>query len=243
MEAQTKKKKIIIDILFNIARWANLAVNEERLTKEWIDYRIDLFMNYTYQSLSMQTNQDFIVLLHYDPLSKALIDESLARYPRLSDNIIFTANHTQEILRQIEGYDRLYLLFFDSDNMLNLNYIQELHDIPDDGTLQAVVNPQGYIYEPSSQRVGTYVYRTSPFSVLIYLVDNYKKGQRYQFVKNNWDLYLELNHVMAKGDTFLILVHGQNVANKFDTFGQVMTRRITDGNEKEKILSQFGIKI
>ncbi|MGL4345846.1 MAG: glycosyltransferase [Cellulosilyticaceae bacterium] len=242
MEAQPKKK-IIIDILFNIARWANLAVNEERLTKPWIDYRIDLFMNYTYKSLSMQTNQDFVVLLHYDPLSKDLIEESLTRYPKLSDNIIFTANYQREILDQIKGYDRLYLLFFDSDNMINVNYIQELHDIADDGSLQAVVNPQGYIYEPSTHRVGTYVYRTSPFSVLIYQVEDYEKGQRYKFVKNNWDLYLELKHVMAKGDTFLILVHGQNVANKFDTFGNVMTRRITDTSEKNGILSLFGIEM
>ncbi|MGL5675394.1 MAG: hypothetical protein ACRDDX_03180 [Cellulosilyticaceae bacterium] len=238
-----KRKKIIIYTLFNIARWTNLKVNEERLTKEWTDYRIDLFMNYTYKSFRKQTNQDFVVLLHYDPVTKPLLDTSLGRYEKLNENIIFTTNPQQEILYQIQGYDELYILSFDSDNMLRLDYIEELHRIANDGTLQAIVNPQGYIYEPLTGKVGTYQYDTSPFSVLVYQVEDYLAGKRYRFVKNNWDLYLELNHKFSSGDTFLIIVHGQNVANKFESFGSVMTKRLTDKNEKKQILNQFGVEM
>ena len=69
------KKVIIIESWFNI-----IPAKKERLTKEWIESRINIFMNYTLKSLQAQTNQNFLALLQYDDRSKSLIKYELDKY-------------------------------------------------------------------------------------------------------------------------------------------------------------------
>lgn len=59
------------------------------LTKEWIEYRLRIFMKYTLQSLKKQTNQNFTALIKYASASEDLILKTLAKYEPLPDNIRF----------------------------------------------------------------------------------------------------------------------------------------------------------
>ncbi|MGL4876920.1 hypothetical protein, partial [Paraclostridium dentum] len=73
------KKKLIVTINFN-----TMDLSKNRLTKEWIDYRIDLFIKYTYFSLINQTYQDFLALIYYDINSQDLVLDALSKYPKLA---------------------------------------------------------------------------------------------------------------------------------------------------------------
>ena len=92
------EKIMIIDIPFNILDhpfWCGFKIlyspiSQKAQTKEWIDPRIDVFMDYTAKSLINQTNQNFKCILRHTPGTKEVIHDSLSRYPKLPDNIIFT---------------------------------------------------------------------------------------------------------------------------------------------------------
>ncbi|MGL4736257.1 MAG: hypothetical protein ACRCW2_02270, partial [Cellulosilyticaceae bacterium] len=83
--------KVVIKSKFNVpyTQFNNPFV-EKRLTKDWIAYRLSIFMKYTYASLVRQYNQAFKAFIQYDPVSERLLREELEKYPKLNDNIIFT---------------------------------------------------------------------------------------------------------------------------------------------------------
>ncbi|EPZ62306.1 hypothetical protein H477_5632 [[Clostridium] sordellii ATCC 9714] len=89
-----KDKKVIFHIGFNTFEFdfvfKNKNIEPPRLTKEWIDYRMDVFMKHTYKSLINQTNQSFTAVVNYVKTSENLVFEALSKYPKLAENIIFT---------------------------------------------------------------------------------------------------------------------------------------------------------
>lgn len=132
-------KKNCVFIKFN--SWDAVS---ERITKEWIDSRLSVFMQYTLKSLKAQTNQDFLTLISYDPSTKELIDQALGQYDRLPDNVKFVADMDEHICEGLEDYDYLYLARIDSDDMYRKSFIQQLHDyIPREDT--DIYNAEEYL--------------------------------------------------------------------------------------------------
>ena len=75
----------------------------DRFTKEWIEYRIDIFERYTLQSIKEQTNQDFRVYLCCEKITMPIIHECLAKREPLPDNVRFDTipNNNKDILRNM----------------------------------------------------------------------------------------------------------------------------------------------
>lgn len=131
------EKIMIIDIPFNILDhpfWCGFKIlyspiSQKAQTKEWIDPRIDVFMDYTAKSLINQTNQNFKCILRHTPGTKDIIEDSLSRYPKLPDNIIFTDDGDNLIKEIISPYKYVFHIRIDSDNMFSPDYIDQLYKI------------------------------------------------------------------------------------------------------------------
>lgn len=131
------EKIMIIDIPFNILDhpfWCGFKIlyspiSQKAQTKEWIDPRIDVFMDFTAKSLINQTNQNFKCILRHTPGTKEIINDSLSRYPKLPDNIIFTDDGDNLIKEIISPYKYVFHIRIDSDNMFSPDYIDQLYKI------------------------------------------------------------------------------------------------------------------
>lgn len=235
------KKKLIVTINFN-----TMDLSKNRLTKEWIDYRIDLFIKYTYSSLINQTYQDFLALIYYDVNSHDLVLDALSKYPKLADNIIFrpmisTIGFEQIceddfVKESIVGYDYLYLVPFDSDNLMHPQYLQKLIDFQIKSDTQCIINRNVYIYDIPTDTMLSF---TTPdhhcgLYALIYDVNSYINGLRYKYV-NHGDV-VHLTHEYLLHEYVMVLIHGTNILNSLSAY-QGIPR--TSEDFKNKALKDF----
>lgn len=66
-------RKIVIEINFN-----NYGMNPNRLTREWISERLDIFRTFTLRSLLSQTNTDFLSVVKLAGGCSDIVEEELA---------------------------------------------------------------------------------------------------------------------------------------------------------------------
>lgn len=225
-------KKIIIHIIFN-----NAGFLKNELTKEWIDYRMDIFMRYTFKSLINQTNQNFIVLISYRKDTKDIILSSLSKYPKLPSNIIFTDNVSKHIKENIVGYDKLYLSRIDSDDMYHPTFIQQIMDVEVDTNTKCIINQDGYIYDIETDKMAQWHHESPPFFTLIYNTDEYLKGMRYN-LKSGHPGAIYLEHKILKCRNFIVIAHGKNTLTKFNS---TFTKKMLDDDSKNMVLDEFNI--
>lgn len=229
-------KKIIVQINFN-----NIKYSDLRLSKEWIEERLNIFWRYTLQSLKAQTNQAFEVYLNYDILSKAIIQESLAKREPLPSNIHFgdTKFNNRAIDQAIIESDIFYWVRLDSDNLYHKEYIQKLYDYtPQEGT-EALVSQYGYLYGEFSDRLARYYQLSPPFYTLIYQPQEYINGKRYVTPGGHRSVCTVLKYEVIPGYNYLVSIHSQNTSN-----GEWMINRnnkIIIGKERKEILTDFGL--
>ncbi len=225
------RKKIIISIAFN-----TFGFTEDRFTKNWINYRMNLFMNYTVQSLKAQTNQDFLTLVRYADETKPLIDEALLKYEKLPSNIKFTGKQEyHNILKNsIQGYDYLYLVRIDSDDMYHKTYIEQLHQYQHKLDTEVIINQNGYLYDITTQSVAP-IYAESPsFYTLIYKTKDYLNGKRYTLPGGHSGA-ITLKHEIFSKRNYLNIIHQSNTLPKYIK----QKNTILDAKEAYKILKQF----
>lgn len=204
------KKKIII-----ISSLNTMNFKKKRLEKEWIDYRIDIFMKFTMKSLKQQTNQDFQAFILYEKESEVILKEALAKYEKLPDNIQFTTlKESKQIADNIRGYDFLYLVRIDSDDMYHKSYIQKLHDYMPKEETQVLINQNGYLYDSLNHRLSKY-YNESPSPyTLIYKTKDYLANFRYK-LQGGHPGAIKLPHEIMDGINFVVTVHAQNTSTQF----------------------------
>lgn len=231
-------KKIIITSSFNLAM--NAHPNVERLSESWITYRLNIFMNYTCKSLIQQTNQSFIYFLKYDPVSEDIIIKTLSQYPPLPSNIIFIPfkEASTYIKKQLVGYDYLYLVRIDADDMFHPTFIQQLIDYNPNPTTQVLINQKGYIYNIENNMLARWFYYSPPFYTMIYNAHDYIEGKIKVF-SGGHKYAFDFNHEILNNENFMVIVHGKNTETKF--FSDFNTGLIEDLNEKKLILTQFNI--
>ncbi|MGL5675393.1 MAG: glycosyltransferase [Cellulosilyticaceae bacterium] len=231
-------KKIVIWTLFNIdPKWANNPYKEARLTKEWIDYRMSLFMDYTCKSLRAQTNQEFLALIAYDGQTEDLIRNTLKQYATLPENIRFVTNMYAEISKACVGYDKLYYMRVDSDNMIHPDFVQQLHTAQIEEDTEAILPQKGYIWDSLGRRLGEFIQESPPFYTLIYTPEEYRKGKQFSAkIGGHMDI-VKLRHHILQGHMFMVLVHKQNILNRFGD--KYCTRVIADNLEKSQVLQVF----
>lgn len=148
-------------------------------TRAWIEYRINIFMKYTFQCLINQTNRNFVCIVRYEKNSEKFILDELNKYNRLPENIIFTSDGEGFIKNAIKKYYYLYHIRLDSDNMYNVNFIQALWNMEYVEGLQCILCQNGYIYDNINNRIATIYHRSSSFYALIYKTKDYLNDKKY----------------------------------------------------------------
>lgn len=207
-----KEKKIVIVSAFNTFNF-----RDYRLSKDWIDTRINIFINYTLRSLTNQTNQDFLAFLLYDPTTENMICDALNRYEQLPQNIQFI-NHklfNPTMKKTIKDYEYLYLVRVDCDDMYHVSYIQQLHDFQHKEETKAIINQKGYLYDSVGKRIANYFFESPPFYTLIYKSEEYIKGVRYELPGGHAGA-IQLPHEILDGRNFVFHIHSANTLNRFN---------------------------
>lgn len=227
-----KKTRIIIGIEFNS------RANGISRTKEWIDYRMSIFNKFTLQSLKKQTNQDFLVLVRYAEKTKDLVQYALSKYPSLPKNIQFIENQKYEdIIREnLRGYQYLYLVRLDCDDVYHKTFINQLHEYKPKKDTRVLINQKGYVYDYINNRIGNWYYVSPPFYTLIYKVGNYLAGERIPILRGHCTVIKNPHEIINKTN-YCVIVHEKNLVNKFDNHRR--GRIITDTQEIKAILKDF----
>ena len=246
-------KKIIIDIPFNIdftnyypddpycQNAFNRSYNKTQ-TKEWIDYRIHIFMKYTANSLIHQTDQSFLCMVRYNPPTELLILDALSHYPPLPDNIIFTCEPDKIRDQAMEGHDYLYQVIIDSDNMYSSDFIQKVNQYPYKEGLECLLCHEGYIYDAPTERLALIVHDSPSFYVYIYTPETFTKYYKKRLFETHWNA-AKLNHKPIPGFNYMIVAHEQNVDNNFDYIvSWIHGQYIDDPIIRKSILSKWHIQ-
>ncbi|QMV40787.1 glycosyltransferase family A protein [Cohnella cholangitidis] len=187
------------------------------LTKEWIEYRLRIFMKYTLQSLKKQTNQNFTALIKYASASEGLILKSLAKYEPLPDNIRFIPRN-RKIRNQKKfsaGCEDLYLVRLDCDDTYHKTFIQQLHDFDPKPDTIAIVNQAGYIYDSTNHRMASVTMPSPNFYTWIYKTEDYFNGKRYIAQGGHKGVILSKHEILNPDQrNYMIVVHQQNTKNQ-----------------------------
>jgi len=246
-------KKIMIDIPFNIDLGL-MYLNEQYVkrmydkvflssqTKEWIDYRIEIFMKYTGMSLINQTDQSFVCLLRYNEPTKALIFDALSKYPKLPGNIVFTCEADKIIEDVMQNDDYLYHVRIDSDNMYKFDFIEQINHFPYEQSLECLLCQDGYIYDVSTDRLGQIHHQSPSLYVYLYNQGTYRDKFKSRLFENHFRA-ANLKHKILQGKNYMIIVHKKNVDNEFDfIIRHCEGQRIENEEIKSSILKEWQIQ-
>lgn len=248
-------KKIIVCSKFNIMtgeRNKAYSRNEiQRFSREWIEYRMKIFMNFTCKSLKKQTNQDFTALYVYEDNTENLIEHELSKYPTLPPNIKFIkkSQYTTIISSLTQGYDELYLTRLDSDDMYHKDFIQKLHDFNPKPQTQALLCQYGYIYDSVNNRLAEYYHSMFTYYTFIYRFND----ETDKFSNLNvtpWDLLVNFSHAEIikynyepiPDRNFLFNIHSLNTDSFYAIYDWGfcrVEREIHDAIEIKKIIKNF----
>lgn len=205
------EKKLILEVLFN--SWGK---SPDRLTREWIGYRLNLFINYTLRSLRLQSSQDFICYLTYDPKCEDILLEELGKYPPLPSNVRFVTPivYKRSVKSEIPGYKYLYRIYLASDDMYHKDFIKFVHDyVPRDDTI-ALVPQYGYAYDSTQHRLGKLFFWLPAYGAVIIRADDYLKGSSHN---HTWRDALKVprEYIHVKEAIWINHIHGQNTGTTF----------------------------
>ncbi len=229
--------KICIIISFNERNY----INGLNLTKEWIDYRIDIFMKYTMKNLMKQTSQDFTVIIKYQEGTKDLIDESLRRYPPLSNQYTFAKKSELNgiITSQLQekDYDYLIMTYIDSDDMYHYQYLEKLKNYHPKADVRYLINQKGYIFDSVNHRLGHWLCKFPTFFALVYKVSDYSQGIRYKIDGRKIGTGDKQYEILDENN-FMITVHQANTATHFDDL-RLLKGIIENQEIVENIINEF----
>lgn len=228
-------RSMVVIIHFNT--WLTDPDNPVAWTKEWIDYRIDVFMKYTYNSFIAQTSQDFLALILYADQTKELVQSALSRHPELPEHIRFLpfSATRKHIYDYIEGSEEFYLTTLGSDDMYHRTMIQQLYDAKPKPDTEVIINQLGYCYDAENQRLATWRHESPPFHTLVYRTEDYLTGKRYKVVGGHPGAIKLKHETIADRYNYVVVIHGQNVSTRFSG-----TDIIEDREDVQRIMQEFG---
>jgi hypothetical protein len=241
------KKKVIIRIPFN-----NIGANEESFTKEWIERRISIFMNYTLKSLEGQSSQDYLALVSYNPKTEDKIKAALNNHRPLPNNVRFIPSpmYGAEVINTIKGSDLLYEVHLESDDMYHQSYIELLHKHLPISNSVALIPQYGYVYDSIHNRLGRFFFWAPSFGAVVYNVNDYLKGIRYK-LELGWRgaLKLPCEFICVKNPIWINHVHSKNTGISFDKILSWQLKNVNDAcdldpwTDSEKPRAHFGPEI
>lgn len=241
------KKKIVIRVPFN-----NIGSKKESLTKEWIEKRIWIFMNYTLKSLLGQSSQDYLALILYNAKTESTIKETLENYEPLPSNIKFipSQDFESEVRKSVKGYDFMYNVHLESDDMYHRSYIKLLHKHTPKNGVVALIPQYGYVYDSIQHRLGKFFFWVPSFGAIIYNVNDFLEGKRHK-LDQGWRSSLKLPHefICVKNPIWINHVHSKNTGISFNRILSWQMKTVKDAcdldswDDSEHPRAHFGPEI
>lgn len=230
------RKKTIVQIIFNAWAPKSLKNPGEQLSEGWIKKRLAIFHHFTAQSLKVQTDQNFDVLIVYHASTEEIVREALEGY-HFPDKFRFVPHdrYEEEINKRIEGSDYLYLVRIDSDDMYHYQFMEKINRHEPDGQTEMLIAQDGYLYDAIHHRLARIHYPSPPFYTQIYKTEEYLAGKRYQ-LKGHQSV-IHFKHQIIEGRQFVVVIHSQNTSTTFKP--KRKEDIITSPLEKGEILAQF----
>ena len=216
-------KKIIINIPLNIYNlsdmnipYHNYGITNKCFDKDWIKYRIHIFMNYTLKSLKAQTFKDYHAFIRYQPETSNIVENALKEYPTLAPNIKFipSSEYTKHVSTLINQNDILYEVGLSSDDMYHKSFLSQLATYVPKNDTQVLICQNGYIYDSTQNRMAKYFNYSSTFNCLIYKACDYLNGFRYKL--DGFESAIKLKHEILKRPNYINHSHENNTAFWFD---------------------------
>lgn len=232
-------KKIYITSTLNVVPWKENA--EKRFDNDWINYRINIFMKYTLESLKAQTNQNFTAAFIYLDETENTVLESLSKYKKLPGNIRFVkmSDSKADMMSGIKDYEYLYKVRLDSDDMYHKSFVEELYDYnPREETL-ALINQNGYLYHTADKFLIEWGSISSNFYTMLYKTKDLLTGNldKYKVVGGHPNVH-KLPHEVFSKRSFIRTIHSNNTID-YSRFEASNKMAIKDKSKVEKILFEF----
>lgn len=236
---------------------SNSLKENTHLTEEWINKRVDLFMNFTLKSLTNQSNQNYLAFVVYHDSSRQFIEKALQNYSELPSNIRFVSSGEYEatVIETLNGYKYFYELHLHSDDAYHKDFIEQLYQYKPAPQTKVLICQNGYIYNSITEEIGEYYNFSSSFNCLIYKVNDYLKGVRHDIFQPSetgiWTGAIKLPHEIIKDPVYINHAHKSNAAFFFEDEKKHIFRNnkgeplnlvgktITDKNKKRKVLQEF----
>jgi len=237
---ESMNKKIIIQMPLNTYIGKNKN-SENEVNEEWIKYRIMLFKGYCLKSLEAQSNQNFTALIKCREETIPFIKKEMGELP---DNVLIVGvvEYEQKIKDLIKGYEYLYLVRVDSDDMWKKTFIEWLHNYTPKPETELLLNQYCYNYDIYKKRLASYFLISPQSYVFLYRVDEYLKGKRYRLPGGHQAAITKI-HELITGVNYMDTLHNTNICSpKFDGYSRHEEwREIKEIEEKRSILEEFGL--
>ncbi|MGL5677203.1 MAG: hypothetical protein ACRDDX_12360 [Cellulosilyticaceae bacterium] len=162
----------------------------------------------------------------------------MSRYEALPENIRFTKVFYKEVRDYLTKDDKLYMVRIDSDNMYHQSYIQQLHDVKINPDILVIMSQHGYTYHVGTKGLCHFYHESPSFYAIVYTYEEYINGKKINAKRGHLDM-IKFNHVILSPKNFMIVVHEQNILNRFND--QLCHGRI-EGEERLAVLREFEIE-
>jgi hypothetical protein len=201
---------------------------------------MSIFMQYTLRCLIKQTNQNFTALIRYAEATEDVIVPLLNSYDPLPGNIRFIprASKLNEEIIRTAGFEDLYLVHLDCDDMYDRSFIQQLHDYNPRKKTRALINQHGYVYDSVNQRMAKVTMPSPPFYTYLYKAEEYLQGTRFK-AQGHRNVIRSFEHEVLtdkENRNFMAVVHERNKLNQ-----KLLTRYKFERDRSivNKVLSKF----
>ncbi|QOS82242.1 hypothetical protein JNUCC31_01180 [Paenibacillus sp. JNUCC31] len=227
-------RKVVIEINFN-----NYGFDPQRLTREWLERRMDIFRRFTLNCLKAQTNQDFLTVVKLSKESGELMQEILAEQEPLPANIRFGTHieSVRAILAFAEGHEDIYIARLDSDDLYHRTFVQQLYNVQPKTETMALINQNGYLWDSVNNEMAPTFHRSPQFYVYLYKTEQYASGYRVKLPgRGTHGNVIDLPHELLPPRNYINVVHSSNTSVK-----KVPPKDRLSGDEIEQVLREFMI--
>lgn len=225
-------RRVVIEINFN-----NYGMDPERLSREWIHRRMNIFRSFTLRSLLVQSNQQFLAVIKLAGGCSDIVEAELAAHDPLPPHIRFgTSIESKRAIHAFaEGADELYIARLDSDDMYHRSFVQQLYDYrPQPGTV-ALINQNGYLWDSVNGEMAEAFHHSPQFYVFLYRTAEYAAGYRIRIPeKSTHGNVILLPHELLPRRNYVNVVHSSNTLPK-----KVPPHNRMSEEEMNRVLGEF----
>lgn len=186
-----------------------------QFSKEWLDYRLSIYRNYTLRSLKRQTFRDFSLWICCEPG----LEQSMEPLARDIPDATFTFGNHYPATR-VPACDWVYVTRVHSDDLYRYDALGHVNaNTPVQSRVEASVFQKGYVYDLNLKAWGLY-YNVSPqFHCLMFprhvFVD--EKEYKKNFVGDHSKVRSSYTTKTLPDFKFCMLIHGRNWTSTFES--------------------------